>query len=183
MVSIDHLTVPTALMKTLNILLILSHDRRKLIGYEVTDAPTGAWASERAIEALNFEGAPRLLLRGLDEKFGEEFDVRLEDAGIRQVSSAYRCPWQNGYVQRTVGTLRRECLDHVMIFHARHLRAVLDEHVSYCNTSRTRLAFEMDCPVPRPVEKPVLGRSSLCRLSVDCIIGTRGGLPETIQSR
>jgi transposase InsO family protein len=166
MVSIDYFTVPTALMKTLNVLLVLSHDRRKILGYEVTEAATGAWAADRVIEALDFEGAPRLLLSDQEKKFGEEFNARLEEAGIRQVLSAYRCPWQNGYVERAIGTIRRECLDHVIVFNARHLKSVLDEYVAYYNESRTHLGIEKDCPVPRPVESiesgpitavPVLG--------------------------
>jgi transposase InsO family protein len=157
MVSIDYFTVPTALMKTLNVLLVLSHDRRKILGYEVTEAATGAWAADRVIEALDFEGAPRLLLRDQDKKFGEEFNAGLEEAGIRQVLSAYRCPWQNGYVERAIGTIRRECLDHVIVFNARHLKNVLDEYVAYYNESRTHLGIEKDCPVPRPVEKPDAG--------------------------
>lgn len=156
MVSIDHFTVPTAL-KTLNVLLILSHDRRKILGYEVTDAPTGAWAADQVIEALDFEGAPELLLRDQDKKFGAEFNAGLEDAGIRQVLSAYRCSWQNGYVERAIGTIRRECLDHVIIFNARHLKAVLDEYVAYYNKSRTHLGIEKDCPVSRLVENPDAG--------------------------
>lgn len=139
-------------MKTLNVLLILSHDRRKILGYEVTDAPTGAWAARRVIEALDFEGSPRLLLRDQDKQFGEQFNTGFDEAGIQQLLSAYRCPWQNGYVERAIGTIRRECLDHVIIFNARHLKAVLDEYVAYYNESRTHLGIEKDCPVSRPIE-------------------------------
>lgn len=157
MISIDYLTVPTALMKTLSILLILSHDRRRILGYAVTDTPTGMWAAQRVLEALDFEAAPTLLLRDRDQKFGDEFDARMKEAGIRQLRTAHRCPWQNGYVERAIGSVRRECLDHVIIFNARHLRTVLDEYIAYYNESRTHLGIEKDCPVPRPIEGPEAG--------------------------
>jgi transposase InsO family protein len=152
MVSIDYFTVPTALLQTLHVLVILSHDRRKILAFQVTVSPTGAWAAERVIKALDFEGAPRLLLRDRDQKFGEEFDDRLNLAGIQQLLSAHHCPWQNGYVESVIGTIRRECLDHVIIFNAKHLRSVLQEYVSYYNESRTHLGIEKDCPEPRAVE-------------------------------
>jgi len=152
MVSIDYFSVPTAWMKTLNVLLILSHDRREILAYDVAEKADGAWAAERVIEALDFEGAPRIVLRDRDQKFGKEFDRRLKIAGIRQERSAHRCPWQNGYVERAIGTIRRECLDHVIVFHRRHLRAILEEYVAYYNRSRTHLGIGKDCPVPRLVE-------------------------------
>ena len=104
------------------------------------------------IEALDFEGAPRSVLRDRDQKFGIKFNAKLEEAGIRQRLSAYRCPWQNGYVERAIGSIHRECLDHVIIFNQDHLRRVLAEYFRYYNRWRTHLGLQKDCPVPRAVE-------------------------------
>ena len=152
--AVDFFSVPTATMRSLCVFLVLSHDRRKILGFAITDAPTGAWAAEVVIRSHDFEGAPTMLLRDQDHKFGDEFNAMIDAAGLQQLRSAYRCPWQNGFVQRVIGTIRRECLDHVIIFNARHLRRVLEEYVAYYNSSRTHLGIEKDCPVPRPVEAP-----------------------------
>lgn len=152
MVAIDFFGVPTATMKSLSAFVVLSLDRRKILGFGVTDSPTGAWAAKCLLEALKFENAPTIVLRDRDQKFGDRFDDAMKDAGLRQVLSAHRCPWQNGHVERVIGTLRRECLDHVIIFNARHLETVLGEYVAYYNGSRTHLGIEKDCPVPRPIE-------------------------------
>ena len=150
--AVDFFSVPTATMRTLCVFLVLSHDRRKILGFAITDAPTGAWAAEVVLRALDFEGAPRTVLRDQDHKFGDDFTAMIDAAGLQQLRSAYRCPWQNGYVERVIGTIRRECLDHVIIFNARHLRRVLEEYVAYYNGSRTHLGIEKDCPVSRAVE-------------------------------
>jgi transposase InsO family protein len=150
--SVDFFSVPTATMRTLCVLLVLSHDRRKILGFAVTDSPTGAWAAEVIIRALDFEGAPRTVLRDQDHKFGDDFNALLDAAGLQQLRSAYRCPWQNGYVERVIGTIRRECLDHVIIFNERHLRRVLLEYVAYYNSSRTHLGLAKDCPEERAIE-------------------------------
>ena len=155
--AVDFFSVPTATMRSLCVFLVLSHDRRKILGFAITDAPTGAWAAEVVLRALDFEEAPRTALRDQDHKFGDDFNQAMDEAGIRQVRSAYRCPWQNGYVERVIGTIRRECLDHVIIFPERHLYRVLTEYVAYYNRSRTHLGIEKECPVPRPVEAPEQG--------------------------
>jgi transposase InsO family protein len=151
--SVDFFTVSTAAMRSFYVFVVLSHDRRKILGYEITDAPTGEWAAEQGIDALDIERPPTMLLRDQDKKFGGDFNERMESAGIRQVLSAYRCPWQNGYVERVIGTIRRECLDHVIIFNAGHLRRVLEQYVAYYNESRTHLGLEKDCPETRPIHQ------------------------------
>jgi transposase InsO family protein len=155
--SVDFFTATTATMKALYVFVVLSHDRRKILGYEITDAPTGEWAAEQVIEALDIERPSTILLRDQDRKFGDDFNEAMDGAGIKQILSAYRCPWQNGYVERVIGTIRRECLDHVIIIGGGHLRRVLDEYVAYYNRSRTHLGLEKDCPVSRPVESRDVG--------------------------
>ncbi len=150
--SVDFFTATTATMKALYVFIVLSHDRREILGYEITDAPTGEWAAEQVLDAFGIESPPTMLIRDQDRKFGDDFNEAIDGAGITQVLSAYRCPWQNGYVERVIGTIRRECLDHVIIFNAGHLRRVLDEYVVYYNESRTHLGIEKDCPVHRPVQ-------------------------------
>ena len=155
--AVDFFSVPTATMRSLCVFLVLSHDRRRILGFAITEAPSGAWAAEVVIRALDFECAPRTVLRDQDHKFGDESSDAMEAAAIRELCSAYRCPWQNGYVERVLGTIRRECLDHVIIFNSGHLRRVLEEYVAYYNGSRTHLGIEKDCPVPRAVEPPEQG--------------------------
>jgi len=121
-------------MKSLSVFVVLSLNRRKILGFGATDSPTGAWAAKCLLEALKFENAPTIVLRDRDQKFGDKFDDAMKDAGLRQVLSAHRCPWQNGHVERVIGTLRRECLDLVIIFNARHLEAVLGEAQSQGRT-------------------------------------------------
>ncbi len=113
-----------------------------------TTATPGEWAAEQLIEALDFDDAPHILIRDRDKKFGDDFNDRVDGHGIQQILSAHRCPWQNGCVERVIGTVRRECLDHVIIVSARHLRQVLDEYIAYYNESRTHLGIEKDCPQP-----------------------------------
>jgi transposase InsO family protein len=155
--SVDFFEVATATMQVLHVFVILGHDRRRFLRCEVATAPTGEWAAEQLIEALDFDDAPHILIRDRDKKFGDDFNDRVDGHGIQQILSAHRCPWQNGYVERVIGTIRRECLDHVTIFSARHLRKVLDECIAYYNESRTHLGIQKDCPEPRAVEDPEAG--------------------------
>lgn len=164
--SVDFFTATTATMKALYVFVVLSHDRRRILGYEITDTPTGEWAAEQLLEALEIERPPTMLVRDQDKKFGDDFNEAMDDAEIKQIRSAYRCPWQNGYVERVIGTISRECLDHAIIFNTGHLQRVLDEYVTYYNESRTYLGIRKDCPVPRAIQSidegaivttPVLG--------------------------
>jgi transposase InsO family protein len=155
--SVDFFEVPTAAMRSLYAFLVLAHDRRKVLGFEVTDAPNGEWAAEQVIEALEFAGAPVIVLRDGDHKYGDVFRDRLRSAGLADVRVAPHSPWQNGYAERVIGTIRRECLDHVIVFGADHLRKVLAEYLEYYHRSRTHLGLEKDCPIPRAVEPRAAG--------------------------
>ena len=166
MVAIDSFTVHTATFKTLYIFLILSLDRRRVIHFNVTANPTANWTSLQLTQAFPFESAPRYLIRDRDGIYGQQVPDTLKMLGIRQVAISHRSPWQNGYCERIIGSIRRECLDHIVIRNERHLRRVLKEYLAYYHRSRTHLGLEKDAPEPRAaqatdvgpvVSEPVLG--------------------------
>jgi putative transposase len=127
-VAVDMFVVATATFQILYALIILGHDRRKVIHFEVTQNPTQVWLSRQMTEAFPWETAPRYLLRDRDKSYGPAFRYRVEAMGIEEVLTAPRSPWQNPFVERLIGSIRRECLDHVIIFNERHLRHVLSSY-------------------------------------------------------
>jgi transposase InsO family protein len=154
---VDFFTVPTATFQVLFVFLVLSNDRRRVIHFNVTESPTAAWTGQQIVEAFPWDTAPGYLLRDRDGKFGEEFIRRVESMGIEHVLISARSPWHNPYVERLIGSIRRECLDHTIIFNEKHLRRVLKEYFCHYHECRTHLGLEKDCPQPRPVEPPELG--------------------------
>ena len=156
-VSIDFFTVPTATFRVLFVFLVLTNERRQIVHFNVTDSPTAFWIGQQIVEAFPWDTAPEYLLRDRDKKYGKEFVRRVESLGIKQVLIATRSPWQNPYVERVIGSIRRECVDHVIIFNERHLRRVLRDYVTYYHNSRTHLGLEKDCPEPRSIEHPDSG--------------------------
>ncbi len=155
--AVDFFEVPTVAMRSLYEFLVLAHDRRKVLGFEVTDTPTGEWAAEQVIAALDFDGAPTFVLRDGDHKYGDVFGERIGLARLEEIISVRYSPWQNGYAERVIGSIRRECLDHVIIFGTDHLRRVLAEYLAYYHLSRTHLGLDEDCPESREVEPPEAG--------------------------
>ncbi|UCF05899.1 MAG: transposase [bacterium] len=153
-VSIDFFTVPTVTFRVLFVFLIMSNKRRKIVHFNVTESPTAAWTGQQIVNAFPWDTAPRYLIRDRDSKYGEEFYRRVESMDIKQVLIAARSPWQNPYVERVIGSIRRECLDHIIIFNDKHLRRVLKEYLCYYHESRTHLGLEKDCPNTRPVQPP-----------------------------
>jgi putative transposase len=150
--AIDFFTVPTVTFKTLYIFLVLSLDRRRVVHFDVTDSPTAAWISLQLMQAFPFEIAPRYLIRDSDGIYGEQISKTLAMLGTKEKVIAYRSPWQNGYCERLGGSLRRECLDHVIVLNERHLRRVLKEYVAYYHRSRTHLGLDKDTPELRPIQ-------------------------------
>lgn len=150
--AIDFFTVPTAAFGTLYVFLALSLDRRRIVHFNVTASPTSAWISLQLTQACPFDTAPRFLIRDRDGLYGNEVVETIRVLGIEQKLIAYRSPWQNGYVERVSGSIRRECLDHVIVFGERHLRRLLREYVAYYHGSRTHLGLGKDAPAPRPVQ-------------------------------
>jgi putative transposase len=155
--SIDFFTVPTATFRVLYVFLVLDNARRRILHFNVTESPSAAWTGQQVVEAFPWDTAPRYLLRDRDGKFGEDFTRRVASLDIEQVLTSPRSPWQNPYVERMIGSIRRECLDHVIIFGERHLRRILREYVDYYQRDRTHLGLEKDCPESRDVEPPEAG--------------------------
>ncbi len=156
-VSVDFFTVPTATFRVLFVFLVLDNERRKVVHFNVTESPTASWTGQQIVEAFPWDTAPKYLIRDRDGIFGGEFTHRVESMGIEHVLISARSPWQNPYVERLIGSIRRECLDRTIIFNEKHLRRVLKEYFKYYHESRTHLGLEKDCPQPRPVEPPGLG--------------------------
>jgi transposase InsO family protein len=157
LVSVDFFVVPTVMFKVLFVFLVLAHDRRRVVHVNVTDAPTAQWTAQQIVEAFPWETAPRYLLRDRDAVYGVVFSSRVQALGIREVKAAPRSPWQNPYVERLIGTLRRECLDHVVVLNETHLRRLLRDYLVYYHRVRTHLSLKKDSPEPRPVEHPDQG--------------------------
>ncbi len=149
----DLFTVPTATFRNLFVLVVLHHERRLIRHVAVTANPTSEWIAGQLREAFPGGEEPRFLLHDRDGAFsGEEFVRQLRSMCIRELLSAPQSPWQNCYVERVIGTTRRDCTDHVIPLGERHLRAILAEHVAYYNTSRCHQSLEGNSPIPRAVE-------------------------------
>ncbi|MCP3672103.1 MAG: transposase [Gammaproteobacteria bacterium] len=157
LVGIDFFTVPTATFRILYVFIVLSHHRRHVAHFNVTEHPTAQWTSQQLTEAFSFDSAPQYLLRDRDAIYGEAARRRIKSLGIEEVVSAPRSPWQNPYCERVIGSIRRECLDHVIVMNERHLRRILREYVDYYHTCRTHLSLNKDPPETRAVEPPEFG--------------------------
>ena len=162
--AMDLFVVPTISFRLLYGLLIMGHGRRRILWVGVTAHPTAEWIANQVSEACGWEQAPRYLIRDRDGAYGEVFIRRLRSMGIRDRPTSPRSPWQNGYAERLIGSIRRECLDHVVVFGERHLRHLLLSYMRYYNEARTHLSLEKDAPVSRAVERagrilcrPILG--------------------------
>ena len=157
LVSIDFFTVPTATFRVLYVFIVLRHDRRKIVHFNVTEHPTAQWTAQQIVEAFPFDTAPSYLLRDRDCIYGETVQRRIESLGIEAVVTAPRSPWQNPFVERLIGSIRRDCLDHVIVLNEQHLRRILREYSSYYHSCRTHLSLNKDPPEPRLVESPESG--------------------------
>jgi hypothetical protein len=129
LVSVDFFTVPTVMFKILFVFAVLAHDRRRVVHINVTGNPTAQWTAQQIVEAFPWETAPRYLLRDRDAVYGVVFSSRVQALGIREVKAAPRSPWQNPYVERLIGTLRRDCLDHIVVLNENHLRRLLRDYL------------------------------------------------------
>jgi putative transposase len=158
LVALDFFTVPTVTYKVLFVYLLLAHERRRIVHFNVTEHPTAAWTAQQVVEAFPWNDAPRYLVRDRDRIYGAHFRQRVQNMGIEEVVIAPRSPWQNPYAERVIGSIRRECLNHVVVFHERHLTRILTSYLAYYHQWRTHLSLAMDCPVSRPVHALDRGR-------------------------
>jgi transposase InsO family protein len=149
--AMDMFVVPTISFRLLYGLLIVGHARRQVLWFGVTAHPTAEWLANQVTEACGWELAPRYLIRDRDGAYGETFIRRLLSMGIRDRPTSPRSPWQNGYAERLIGSIRRECVDHIIVLGERHLRHVLLSYMKYYNEVRTHLSLEKDAPVPRAI--------------------------------
>ncbi len=154
LVAIDFFTVPTATFRILYVLVVLRHERRQVVYFNITEHPTGQWTAHQMVEAFPWDEAPRYLLRDRDNVYDTTFRRRVHSLGIEEVLTATRSPWQNPYVERLIGSIRRECLNHVIVLNERHLKRLLRSYFSYYHAARTHLALDKQSPQPRQVESP-----------------------------
>jgi putative transposase len=154
---VDFFLVPTLTWRLLFVFVVLRHDRRELLHVKVTDHPTAGWTARQLVEAFPDDTAPTYLLRDRDGIYGQEFSRGVERMGIREVCITPQSPWQNPFVERLIGSIRRECLDHALILNEAHLRRLLRSYVAYYNRSRPHQALENNSPFPRAVQPPSRG--------------------------
>ena len=165
--SMDLFVVPTLSFRLLYGFLILCHGRRQILWLGVTAHPTAEWVARQVTEACGWEWTPKYIVRDRDSVYGEIFTRRLRAMGIRDRPTAPRSPWQNGHAERLIGSLRRECLDHAVVFGERHLRHMLLSYLAYYNGARTHLSLNKDAPVP-------LGAFTRAQFSADYTISMFG---------
>jgi putative transposase len=158
LVALDFFTVPTVTFRVLFVLVILAHERRRVVHVNVTAHPTAVWTAQQVVEAFPWDEGPRYLLHDRDRIYGAAFRQRVRPMGIEEVRIAPQSPWQNPYVERLIGSIRRECLDHILVLHEQHLQRLLTRYVAYYHRWRTHLSLAMDCPEPRPVLSADRGR-------------------------
>ena len=144
--SIDFFVVPTATFHLLFGFIVLHHERRQIVHFGVTANPTMAWVAQQIREAFPWGTAPRYLIRDRDGAYGQSFRSTVTAMGVEEVVTAPRSPWQNPYVERLIGSVRRECLDHSIILNERHLRRILGSYFDYYHGSRTHLSLGKDTP-------------------------------------
>jgi transposase InsO family protein len=157
LVSMDFFVVPTASFRVLFVFVILAHHRRRVIHFNVTAHPTSEWAAQQIVEAFPWDTAPRYLRRDRDSIYAGPFRQRVRGMGVREVLTAPQSPWQNPYAERLIGSIRRECLDHFVVFGESSLRRTLKSYFDYYHGARTHLSLEKDAPETRPVQPPELG--------------------------
>ena len=158
MVAADFFVVPTVFFEVLFVFVILSHDRRRLVHFAVTEHPTAEGTARQLLQAFPWDSGPRYLLRDRDGAYGEKFREAASWLDIREVLTAPQSPWQNAYVERLIGSIRRECLDHVIILSEAGLRRMLRSYFDYYERSRTHLSLGKDAPISRPIQPQAMGR-------------------------
>jgi putative transposase len=160
----DFLVVQTVGFRTPYVFFFVTHERREVVHFNVTSSPTAAWAWQQFLNATPWGRQPRYLIHDRDATYGGELGPKLRGLGVTDIRTPIRAPNANAVAERVIGTVRRECLDHVIILNERHLRAVLNEFVDYYNSHRPHRSLGLQAPLPaaaamkgRVVARPILG--------------------------
>lgn len=150
-VAVDFFTVPTIRFRVLFVFLVIEHQRRRVLHFGITEHPTSEWTAQQMAEAFSERDAKRYVIRDRDAIYGDAFRRRIDSLTMKEVVTAARSPWQNAFAERLIGSIRRECLDHVVILNRRHLRRLLTSYFAYYHRSRTHLALSKETPDKRAV--------------------------------
>jgi len=164
MVAVDFLVVPTIRFQMLFVFIVLSHARRRVVHFNVTPNPTAEWTAQQIVEAFPWDTAPRYLLRDRDSIYGGWFRQRVKNMGIEEVVTAYHSPWQNAFVERLNGSIRRECTDQVIVFGENHLRRILCGYFDYYHEDRTHLGLDKETPTERLISNRASPSAKLIEL-------------------
>jgi transposase InsO family protein len=156
--AMDFFIVPTATFRVLYVFVVMAHHRRRVVHFNVTDSPTAAWTAQQIRNAFPEELVPKYLLRDRDGIYGAEVVECIHNMGIEQKRIAPHSPWQNPFVERLIGSIRRECLDHMIILNAAHLQRILQSYLGYYHHHRPHRSLEHDSPLRRAVEQSEQGR-------------------------
>ena len=140
--------MPTAAFRVLFVFVVLLHERRRMVHFGLTEHPTQEWTMQQLRKAFPWDQAPRYVLRDRDAIYGRDFAAMTRDMGMEEVLTAPRSPWQNPFAERLVGSIRRDCLDHVIVWNERSLRRTLYIYFAYYQRSRTHLALGKDARNP-----------------------------------
>jgi transposase InsO family protein len=158
LVSVDFFVVPTVTFRILYVFLVLAHDRRRIVHFNVTEHPTAEWTAAQIVQAFPWDKAPRYLLRDRDSIYGGVFRALVKSLDISEVLTAFRSPWQSPYVERLIGSIRRECLDHVVILNEISLRRHLVSYLDHYHGTRSHLSLGKDSPDGRAMQPPEMGK-------------------------
>jgi transposase InsO family protein len=151
--AMDFFVVPTIGFGLLHAFVIVRLDRRDLVWINVTTNPTAEWVARQTTEAFPWNEAPRYMIQDRDRVYGTVVTRRLRAMGIRDKPTSPASPWQNGLAERLIGSIRRECLDHIVVFGEAHLRRILRSYARHYNDIRTHRSLDKDAPVSRPVQR------------------------------
>jgi transposase InsO family protein len=158
MAAMDFFVVPTVSFRLLYVLIVITHERRKVVHFNITEAPNAEWTAQQVVNAFPYDTAPKYLLRDRDSIYRSVFVQRVEGMGIKQKLISPRSPWQSPYVERSIESIRRECLDRVIVLHARQPRQILKQFFAYYHEVRPHRSLAHDSPIPRPVQLPDRGK-------------------------
>ena len=167
----DFLSVRTLTFHTLYVFFVIHHATREIVQVRVTRHPTSAWTGQQVVNACFHRAPPRFLIRDRDSIYGHEFRGKAGGLGIREIRTPVRAPTANAIAERFVGTLRRECLDHVFVFNARHLQKLVDEFVVYYNRHRPHRSLNQQPPCPDPTAAFPASTDPPGRILAEAVLG------------